>query len=241
MLQITQVAFRRRLIGAIALPIILLLSLSGVSIWQINRLLRAMQWVEHTDQVIAEANGLQKLLLDLETGVRGYQLTSKPEFLEPYQQANSTINTTFDQLADLVSDNPQQSQRLRQIKAEETGSKNSISQAIARKQRGETEPLSAIEVRKQSMDLMRNQITDFIATEEQLRYQRNQTVQQNTGRVIFISIILSLAAGGVLAFYIRRQIAHVSDNYENALKTAQVQTKNVRLSAKSRSSQQRYE
>ncbi|MBD2531796.1 CHASE3 domain-containing protein [Nostoc flagelliforme FACHB-838] len=231
MLQITQVAFRRRLIGAIALPIILLLSLSGVSIWQINRLLSAMHWVEHTDQVIARANGLQKLLLDLETGVRGYQLTSKPHFLEPYQQANFTINNTFDELGDLVSDNPQQSQRLRQIKAEQTGWNKSISQAIARKQKGETESLSAIELRKQSMDVMRNQITDFIATEEQLRYRRNQTVQQTTGRVIFTSIILSLAAGGVLAFYIRRQIAHVSDNYENALKTAQVQTENVQLSA----------
>ncbi|MEH1943363.1 MAG: CHASE3 domain-containing protein [Nostoc sp.] len=231
MLQITQVAFRRRLIGAIALPIILLLSLSGVSIWQINRLLSAMQWVDHTDQVIARANGLQKLLLDLETGVRGYQLTSKPEFLEPYQQANSTINTTFDRLGDLVSDNPQQSQRLRQIKAEQTVWNISISQALARKQRGETEPLSAIEARKQRMDVMRNQISDFIATEEQLRSQRNQTVQQTTGRVIFSSIILSLAAGGVLAFYIRRQIVHVSDNYENALKTAQVQTENVQLSA----------
>ncbi|MEH2204305.1 MAG: CHASE3 domain-containing protein [Nostoc sp.] len=232
MLQITQVAFRRRLIGAIALPIILLLSLSGVSIWQINRLLWAMHWVEHTDQVIARANGLQKLLLDLETGVRGYQLTSNPEFLEPYQQANSTINTTFDRLGDLVSDNPQQSQRLRQIKAEETGWKKSISQAVVRKQRGETEPLSAIEVRKHSMDVMRNQITNFIATEEQLRYQRNQAVQQTTERVIFSSIILSLAAGGVLAFYIRRQISHVSDNYENALKTAQIQTENVQLSAR---------
>lgn len=84
MLQITQIAFRRRLIGAIALPIILLLSLSGVSIWQINRLLSAMQWVDHTDRVIAQANNLQKLLLDLETGVRGYQLTSEPEFLKPY-------------------------------------------------------------------------------------------------------------------------------------------------------------
>ncbi|MDZ8064546.1 MAG: CHASE3 domain-containing protein [Nostoc sp. DedQUE08] len=231
MLQITQVAFKRRLIGAIALPIILLLSLSGVSIWQINRLLKAMQWVDHTNQVIARANGLQKLLLDLETGVRGYQITSKPEFLEPYQQANSTINNTFDELGDLVSDNPQQNQRLRQIKAEQTVWNISISQAIARKQRGEAEPLSAIKVRKQSMDVMRNQITDLIATEEQLRYQRNQTVKETTGRVIFTSIILSLAAGGVLAFYIRRQIAHVSDNYENALKTAQVQTENVRLSA----------
>jgi signal transduction histidine kinase/CHASE3 domain sensor protein len=232
MLQITQGAFKRKLISTIALPIVLLLSLSGVSIWQITRLLSAMQWVDHTDQVIGKANGLQKLLLDLETGVRGYQLTAESEFLQPYEQADSIIDSTFDELGNLVSDNPRQTQRLSQIRTEQAGWNKSIGEAIARKQRKETEPLSAIKVRKQSMDLMRSQIADFIATEEQLRDQRIQTVQQTTQRVIFSSIILSLGAGGVLSYFIRRQILQVSHNYENALKTAQLQTENVQLSAK---------
>ncbi len=116
MLRITQVAFRRRLIRAIALPIILLLLLSGVSIWQITRLLSAMQWVDHTDRVIAQANHLQKLLLDIETGVRGYQLTGSSEFLQPYQQASAQINSAFDRLGRLVYHTPIQNQRLSQIK-----------------------------------------------------------------------------------------------------------------------------
>ncbi|UBF30614.1 CHASE3 domain-containing protein (plasmid) [Kovacikia minuta CCNUW1] len=31
---------------------------------------------------------LQKLLLDIETGFRGYLLTGRQEFLEPYNQGN---------------------------------------------------------------------------------------------------------------------------------------------------------
>ncbi|OUL23430.1 hypothetical protein BV378_21015 [Nostoc sp. RF31YmG] len=231
MLQITQVAFRRRLISAIALPIILLLLLSGVSIWQITRLLSAMQWVDHTDRVIARANHLQKLLLDIETGVRGYQIAGTPEFLEPYQQASSQINTAFDQLGDLVADNPRQGKRLTQIKSEQTVWKSSITQAIARKQRGEVELVSELKSRKQRMDAMRRQIADFIATEEQLRNQRAQTAQKTTQRVIFTSVSLSIGIGSFLSYFIRWQLAKVSQSYEKALSTAQEQTEIAQRSA----------
>ncbi len=88
---ISQPLFRRRLIRAITLPIFLLLLLSGVSLWQITLLISTLRWVEHTDRVISQANYTQKLLLDIDTGFRGYLLTGKPEFLEPYQQANSLL------------------------------------------------------------------------------------------------------------------------------------------------------
>src|SRR5689334_2935946 len=130
MLNIAQTVFKRKIFSTIGLPIILLLSLSGISIWQINRLLSVMNWVEHTDQVIAQAHLTQKLLVDLETGVRGYQLTANLEFLQPYQQSSSQINAAFDKLANLVSDNPTQTQRLRLIRDQQTNWNREISQAI---------------------------------------------------------------------------------------------------------------
>ncbi|GAB1539465.1 hypothetical protein NUACC21_21310 [Scytonema sp. NUACC21] len=231
MLQIPQVLFRRRLISTIALPISLLLLLSGISIWQITRLLSAMQWVDHTDRVIAQANRTQKLLLDLETGVRGYQISGEADFLEPYQQANSVINSAFDELGRLVSDNPGQSQRLRQLRAQKIVWNRSISQAITRKQRGETETLPALRLRKKSMDAIRNQFADFIAIEEYLRDRRSQVVRRNTQRVILSSVILSVAIGSLLAYFIWRQLLKVSQSYENALVTAREQTASSQRSA----------
>jgi signal transduction histidine kinase/CHASE3 domain sensor protein len=227
MLHITQAGFKRRLTSAIALPIILLLSLSGVSIWQITRLLSVMEWANHTDQVITEANILQKLLLDLETGVRGYLLTNDPEFLQPYQQASSRIDGTFNELGNLVVDNPRQVEHLKQIESQKIILNRDYIEAIANKKSGNTEPIGVIKVRKQKMDALRSQIADFIATEEQLRNQRTQAVRRTTQQFILSSVVLSIVTGGILAYFIRRQLLKVSQTYTNALITANEQSQRL--------------
>jgi len=41
-------------------------------------------WVDHTHIVIAEANSILASAVDMETGMRGYLLAGKNEFLAPY-------------------------------------------------------------------------------------------------------------------------------------------------------------
>ena len=52
----------------------------------------------------------------METGQRGFMLTGKDSYLEPYNQALSEWNSNYDQLYGLISDNPSQQQRLQTIK-----------------------------------------------------------------------------------------------------------------------------
>ncbi|GFE70154.1 CHASE3 domain-containing protein [Chroococcus sp. FPU101] len=211
--------FRRRLTRAIALPLGLLSLLSGVSIWQIGWLLSALRWVDHTDQVISQANYTQKLLLDMETGLRGYLLAGNQEFLEPYEQANAMIHDNLDKLKILVSDNPNQVQRVREIINQKEQWKQFISPAITRKQRGEPEPLSELESRKQNMDQLRRQIETLISVEEQLRNQRSRTARATTQTVILSSLLLMFTVGIILAYFTRRQIIRISHTYEDALQT----------------------
>lgn len=219
LLMLSQAPFRGRLTRAIALPIVLLLLLSGVSMWQIAWLLSALRWVDHTDQVISQANYTQKLFLDMETGLRGYLLAGKQEFLEPYEQASAMIDDNLTELKSLVSDNPEQVQRVSTIISQQEQWKQQIPPAITRKQRGEPEPLSDLKSRKQNMDQLRQQIALFISTEEQLRNQRSRTAQQTTQSVILSSLLLTLTIGMVLAYFTRRQILRVCDTYEEALQT----------------------
>ncbi len=76
--------FRKQLARSILLPLFLLVALALVFLGLIVYLLSTVAWVNHTDQVIARAHGLLKLLVDGETGMRGYLITGDPEFLEPY-------------------------------------------------------------------------------------------------------------------------------------------------------------
>lgn len=230
-LQRSQSLFRRKLTHAIALPIALLLLLAGVSIWQITRLLSALRWVDHTSQVISHANQVQKLLLDMETGFRGYLLTGQQVFLEPYDQANVVIEPNLEELRTLVSDNPNQVQRVHELTRQLQQWEAQVLPAIHRKRQGEREPLSSLMGRKQRMDQMRREISAFITTEEQLQEQRSHVAQQTTHSVILTSLLLASGIGVVMAYFIFRQIFRVSQTYEDALHTAQVRTEQAEQSA----------
>ena len=71
--------------------------------------------VDRADVVILHANRLIKLMVDEETGLRGYLLTRNP-FLEPLHQADQQIEPEFNALFDLVH-RPDQIARLRRLQS----------------------------------------------------------------------------------------------------------------------------
>lgn len=71
--------------------------------------------VEHDAPVLANANRLLKLVVDMETGQRGFCITQKEEFLEPYNSANDEFHKLLDTEKELVSDNPSQVKVLERI------------------------------------------------------------------------------------------------------------------------------
>src|SRR5882672_4849363 len=74
-----------------------------------------LQSVDHANQVIGTARGLLKLNIDMETGLRGFQLTGKQVFLQPYIEALPVFDARFDALNKLVSENPSQQAQLANI------------------------------------------------------------------------------------------------------------------------------
>ncbi len=231
MTQISQTNFRRRLAVALALPLLLMSILAGTLIWQVDRLTSVMQWVDHTDQVIAQANYTQKLLVDMETGLRGYLVTGNTEFLEPYQQGREAIAPAFDKLKRLISDNPAQVQRLAQLQTNYQQWNGYAQQMIAlRKQGGDYQSYAINAPGKQKMDAIRREVTSFIQTEEGLREMRTRAVQQTTQWLFATRLPLTFGMGGILAYFIRRQLLAVSRSYDRALAVAREQTEALRQS-----------
>jgi signal transduction histidine kinase/CHASE3 domain sensor protein len=230
-LQSTKTIFQRQLTRVIALPSLFLLLFSGFSLWQVSRLFSALQWVDHTHQVIGQAYKTQKLLEDLETGIRGYMLTGESRFLEPYLKARPIIDTVFQELTDLVADNPSQEQSVYQMISEYNDLQRLTSLPVKRYQSGDEVSLSNLNARKQRMDVIRRDINIFIATEEQLLNQRSLVVRETTIQLSISSILLALLIGVILTLFIRKQILKVSTSYENALRTAIEQTEISQRSA----------
>lgn len=50
----------------------------------------------HSEQVLRVSNGLERRVIDLETGLRGYLLTGQEAFLAPYTEARDSIPGQLD-------------------------------------------------------------------------------------------------------------------------------------------------
>src|SRR5208283_4984089 len=135
------VAFRKRLTRNLVVPFVLLGLLSAVFAVQIIYLSSLSAWVDHTDQVIAQGNLVERLFLDAETGLRGFLLTRDPDFLHPYAEAASETSPAIDNLTNLTSDNPAQQARLRDLRVEWERWRASSTQRIAEGRQGQQIPL----------------------------------------------------------------------------------------------------
>jgi PAS domain S-box-containing protein len=223
--------FRRTLARAIALPVFLLIMLVLIFLWQLNSLLDAADWVDHADQVIAQTHTIQTLLIDQETGLRGYVITGEQDFLDPYRQSQLSIVPTLGALSGLVSDTPTQ---LDLIGALRTNYDRWLRYASAlidvRDQGGDYAAIVKQREGKQLMDAMRAQVQSLLRMQVQLRDQRAQTVQFTTQVVVVSSIAGVLLLGCIVALFLRRQLLDLSGNYTQALAASEQRAADLKAS-----------
>ncbi|MCZ6654572.1 MAG: CHASE3 domain-containing protein [Planctomycetota bacterium] len=73
--------------------------------------------IQHDAPVIANARQLLTLVVDMETGQRGFVITGKDEFLEPYEKALASFSDLLNEEKTLVGDNVPQVKLLEGIEA----------------------------------------------------------------------------------------------------------------------------
>lgn len=213
-----QQVFRRTLSRAIALPLMLMAVVVGVFLWQLQSLLDAARWVEHTDEVITQAQVVQELMLEQRSGIRGFLYTTDPEFLGSYTQGNELINAAFATLQQLVSDNPAQVQRLDAIHSGYESWHSGIEQILARFNADGALPTpEQLRQGKPVMDGLHAQMQSFISTEQQLRAERNRLAQRSSQLVVASSVLSALLVGCLLVLFLRRQLSELAQSYEQTI------------------------
>ncbi|HEY2068141.1 MAG TPA: response regulator [Rhizomicrobium sp.] len=95
-----------------AIPIVLVLGLAAFALVKFASGEREEQgWVLHTYQVMDSLRTVLNDAADAETGQRGYLLTGKQSYLQPYRNARARLNADLDQFQTLTSDNQDQQVR----------------------------------------------------------------------------------------------------------------------------------
>lgn len=163
------------LIG-ICTPLAMLVVLGAVSVSSTMSVVDNNKWVDHTNRVLGQAAGIVGSAVDMETGMRGYLLAGKEEFLDPYKEGGKKAFTAIEGLKKTVSDNPKQVDRLGEAEKvlKEWQAKVADTTIEMRRQIGDAKTMNDMaslvgEARgKQYFDKFRGQIATFISREQAL-------------------------------------------------------------------------
>lgn len=216
--RVTQVGF-----GTILLTMVIV---SIVSKTGMTNLVQSVNWVTHGYEVKAKLKGLEKDLVDAETGQRGFLFTNKQEFLEPYTTSTKIIKTHFLEIRKLVQDNPEQLQRLDIVEDLAQQKIDELGQTIALKQAGKEQELRDLVLSgkgKQIMDDIRIQLDAMNNIEDGLLIKRKKDAAHAEQLSTLVSLGGTSAAFvlGLLSFlFITRKVIHPINQVANSIATS---------------------
>ncbi|MGX1498729.1 methyl-accepting chemotaxis protein [Roseibium aggregatum] len=205
------------LIG-MSVPLILMTILGFVSLNSIGKITQTSAWVNHTYVVLGKADEIVASAVNMETGMRGFLLAGKEEFLDPYKKGEVDVYERIKDLQNTVSDNPGQVKRLGEVEAVLKDWQSNVTRPMIalRKEVGETKSMDDVvnlvgEARgKKYFDKFRQLMADFSADERSLmdvRKEQNLTTEAQTTKIIWGGILVALVLGSGLGWFIGNGIA----------------------------------
>jgi PAS domain S-box-containing protein len=189
--------FNRAVVLCLGLLAFLLVASALASNRNIRRLREDSQWVTHTQEVKDSLGRLLSTIREIESGQRGYVLTSDRQYLEPYNTGLAGCAAQMDRLQQLLADNSAQQELMEKLRGlideRLKDSRRSIElmdqgNAVAARQ--------AVEMGdgKRLMDDIRATVEEMIGDEQRLLEAREQTIDRAYS-VAVSTVLLSLTMG----------------------------------------------
>ena len=200
---------RGRVIAAVALVLLLALA-AGMGWWFALSTTAARARVEHSYLVARASDKVTADLLNAETGQRGFLLTGRENYLEPFTVAAPTIAGVLADLRVLLADNPAQQDRLTRLDALSDEKLGELRRTIElRRANGLDAAIAVIndDRGKRAMDEIRAVLADMRAAEETLLRERSAAAaaaDRNFVRAGIVGGVLGLLALVYAAFLLRQ-------------------------------------
>lgn len=221
--------FRSLLRRTLFFPLILLVLLAATLVVEVLSLTSSLSWVDHSDRVIDRSRQALRSVVEMESSLRGYELTRDQKFLDSFQDAKAQLPDQISGLVQLTADNQLQQNRLKEIATLDSAWIDWAEQEIARhsnKPPTDDELLYGVRL----IDEIRARQREVTAEEERLLRERSHRATI-LGRVVVVSAVgLSLLVAIVLLTLTRSELRSLTENYERHLQAEADQTQQLQES-----------
>lgn len=237
--------FGKKIASGFALSFVLMAMIGILAYRSINTLSNTSQMVAHTHLVLERIADVLNVLQDAEIGGRGFIISGDESFLQPYQNAETKIVTTVNNLRALISDNPAQQKRLLQaeplIMAKLALTKRQIEMRKAREIETVTKLVQAGEGQK-LMDDLRHVLGEMELEERNLLKQRAAEVDAAVhSSSVFIPLgtlvclLIVSAAGWIITRSLTSQIGAAVQHMQSSSSELQVASNQQTMGSKEQS------
>ncbi|HEY9690725.1 MAG TPA: CHASE3 domain-containing protein [Oculatellaceae cyanobacterium] len=178
-----------------------------------NNLVKSVGWITHTYKVKEDLAKIEKLLVDAETGQRGFIYTAEENFLEPYQNSIKSLKNILVEIRNEIKDNPEQLTRLANVEELTQQKFNELAETISLKRAKRDKEVLAL-VRsgkgKTIMDNLRAKLAEMYLVEDRLLAERQKAAAQAqmlSNYFSWGSLLLVAGVGLLISLVISRIIA----------------------------------
>lgn len=212
----TSPVFRRALVRSAALPFVLLTALGLAVLAEVQGLLAARGWVDHTNAVIGEVTDVRAALLDLEARARAFYLHGEDDVLAP-ESSLASLRTRAAALPALVADNPRQVARARELalSIDDYARYHRSALRLAR-EAGDVEDLVREEGHA-ALSRLREVTETMISVEEGLRATRAAAADGRARRARVVTLGAALGLGVLLGGVTSLQVTRLAGVYRRAI------------------------
>ncbi len=225
-LRMDKSSFQKLLRRTVAIPVILLVLLSATLVIEVLSLANSLRELDHSDRVMANARQAMRYMVDMESSVRGFELTGDKAFVDAFEQARQQLPDSIDQLVQLTADNSVQQNRLKDLRDLDSGWMQWAEQEIAeysRKKPTETEMMFG----NRLMDEIRARQREVQGEEDRLLHMRARRAAALSRIVLGTAIGLTLVIGTLLLTLTRSELRALTDSYEAHLQAEMERTRQL--------------
>jgi PAS domain S-box-containing protein len=209
-----QTYFRRfSIVSGFTLLVLLLIGNALVTSQRLHVQIANQTWVIHSREVLAELERTELLLLDAETGQRGFLLTGEDRYLEPYNDAVTQIDSHILTLSQLTADNPAQQANIVQLGSLAHQKLNELAETIALARSGHKDQALTVVLSDRGRQYMVGirQVIEAMQSEENRLAESRARAYERSVRLTSASIVLATVVGIlgliILAYFILKERA----------------------------------
>jgi PAS domain S-box-containing protein len=210
--------FNRILLQVFFLPVVALLLLAAALYVDIHNSNSTVGLIQQSDERITQTVLLENLILDEETGLRGYQVTGDLRFLQPYLDAQADLKSQLQDLENVPGANASQKDHLRHLREANDLWHDGFAEPVISIIRagGQTNDVEQNLHGKQLMDSIRADLDMVTREAQEGRTRRIDRWRMQVRGMLEGIFLLALVIGVGIGLFTRSRLHKVSDAYKTS-------------------------